>query len=75
MLFDFVQIVKDQLDQLHADSADSGRVLALALHTFVTGQPWRARYLDQALEYVVNHPGVWVTTSDEIADHYRRTTS
>jgi allantoinase len=71
---DFVQIVKDQLDQLHADSADSGRVLALALHTFVTGQPWRTKYLDQALEYVVNHPGVWVTTSDEIADHYRRTT-
>jgi peptidoglycan/xylan/chitin deacetylase (PgdA/CDA1 family) len=72
---DFVQIVKDQLDQLHADAAGSGRVLALALHPFVTGQPWRAKYLDQALEYVVNHPGVWVTTSDEIADHYRRTTS
>lgn len=28
------------------------------------------RYVDEALEYVVNHPGVWVTTSDEIAEHY-----
>ncbi|MEV0614598.1 polysaccharide deacetylase family protein [Nonomuraea sp. NPDC050404] len=64
---DFVQIVKDQLDQLHAEG---GRVMTLALHTFVTGQPFRAKYLDQALEYIVNHPGVWVTTSDEIADHY-----
>ncbi|PPJ15249.1 polysaccharide deacetylase [Nocardia nova] len=72
---DFVRMVRDQLDQLYADSADSGRVLALALHPFVTGQAFRHRYLDEALEYVVNHPGVWVTTCDEIAAHYRRTTA
>lgn len=70
---DFVQMVKDQLDQLYADSADSGRVMALALHPFVIGQPFRHKYLDQALEYVANHPGVWLTTSDEIAEHYLRT--
>ncbi|GAA2774320.1 polysaccharide deacetylase family protein [Saccharopolyspora taberi] len=68
---DFVRIVKDQLDQLHAESADSGRVMAIALHPFVIGQPFRAKYLDQALEYVVNHSDVWVTTSDEIASHCR----
>ncbi|MFD0360461.1 polysaccharide deacetylase family protein [Nocardia sp. GCM10030253] len=67
---DFVQIVKDQLDQLYADSAESGRVMALALHPFVIGQAFRSKYLDQALEYVANHPGVWLTTSDEIAEHY-----
>ena len=70
---DFVQIVKDQLDQLYDDSADSGRVMALALHPFVIGQAFRAKYLDQALDYVANHPGVWVTTSDDIADHFART--
>ncbi|MFF0521660.1 polysaccharide deacetylase family protein [Actinomadura nitritigenes] len=70
---DFVQIVKDQLDQLYADSEQSGRVMALALHPFVTGQAFRLKYLDQALEYVVNHPGVWNTTSDEIAAHYAAT--
>ncbi|MBB6376742.1 peptidoglycan/xylan/chitin deacetylase (PgdA/CDA1 family) [Pseudonocardia eucalypti] len=67
---DFVRIVRDQLDQLYADSADGGRVMALALHPFVIGQAFRARYLDEALDYVVNHPGVWLTTSDEIAEHY-----
>ncbi|AHH15632.1 putative polysaccharide deacetylase [Nocardia nova SH22a] len=71
---DFVRMVRDQLDQLYLDAADSGRVMALALHPFVTGQAFRHRYLDEALDYVVNHPGVWVTTSDEIAEHYRRTT-
>ncbi|MFG2890754.1 polysaccharide deacetylase family protein [Streptomyces sp. NPDC048248] len=70
---DFVRIVKDQLDQLHEDAADGGRVMALALHPFVIGQAFRYKYLDQALEYVADHPGVWLTTSDEIADHYART--
>ena len=70
---DFVQIVKDQLDQLYDDSADSGRVMALALHPFVIGQAFRAKYLDQALDYIANHPGVWVTTSDDIADHFAGT--
>ncbi|MEV0587459.1 polysaccharide deacetylase family protein [Nonomuraea sp. NPDC050310] len=70
---DFVRIVRDQLDQLHADAEHSGRVMSLALHPFVTGQAFRAKYLDQALEYVVNHPGVWTTTSDEIAAHYAAT--
>lgn len=71
---DFVGLVRDQLDQLYADSADSGRVMALALHPFVIGQPFRHKYLLQALEYVANHPGVWLTTSDEIAEHYIRAT-
>lgn len=68
----FLQTVTDQFDQLYADSADSGRVMALALHPFVSGQPFRARYLDQALAYIAGHPGVWLTTSDEIAEHFDR---
>jgi allantoinase len=70
---DFVQVVKDQLDQLYADAADSGRVMALALHPFVISQPFRHRYLEEALAYVAGHEGVWLTTSDEIAAHYERT--
>ncbi|MCK7626016.1 polysaccharide deacetylase family protein [Streptomyces sp. RS10V-4] len=72
---DFVQIVKDQLAQLYADAADSGRVMSLVLHPFVINQPFRHRYLDQALEHIAGHPGVWLTTSDEIAAHYARTTA
>jgi hypothetical protein len=68
-----VQTVTDQLHQLYADSAGSGRVMALALHPFVSGQPFRARYLEQALEHVASHPGAWLATSDEIAEHYART--
>jgi allantoinase len=71
---EFVQIVKDQFEQLYADAEHSGRVMALALHPFVTGQAFRRKYLDQALAYLAAQPGIWLTTSDEIAEHYRRAT-
>lgn len=67
---EFVRIVRDQLDQLWRDAAAGGRVMALALHPFVIGQAFRSRYLDEALSHIVNHPGVWLTTSDEIAAHW-----
>jgi peptidoglycan/xylan/chitin deacetylase (PgdA/CDA1 family) len=67
---DFLQMVKDQYDVLRDDSADTGRVMALALHPFVIGQPFRAKYLDLALQYLAAQPDIWITTSDEIAAHY-----
>jgi peptidoglycan/xylan/chitin deacetylase (PgdA/CDA1 family) len=67
---EFLQMVKDQYDVLQAESADSGRVMALALHPFVIGQPFLAKYLDLALEYIAAQSDVWLTTSDEIAAHY-----
>jgi peptidoglycan/xylan/chitin deacetylase (PgdA/CDA1 family) len=69
----FRDAVIDQFDQLHAESADSGRVMALCLHPFVVNQPFRHKYLVQALEHVVGHSDVWLTTSDEIAEHYAAT--
>lgn len=68
---DFYRAVVDQFDQLHEDAAESGRVMALALHPFVIGQPFRHQYLARALDYIASREGVWLTTSDEIAAHYR----
>ncbi|WP_246107134.1 polysaccharide deacetylase family protein [Pseudonocardia kunmingensis] len=68
---EFLQAVRDQLDQLYEDSAESGRVMALCVHPFSVSQPFRHRYFDQALEYIAGHEGVWLATSDEILDAYR----
>jgi len=70
---EFLQMVRDQYEQLLADSQDSGRVLALALHPFVIGQAFRAKYLDRALEFLAAQPDAWLATSDDIAEHYVRT--
>jgi peptidoglycan/xylan/chitin deacetylase (PgdA/CDA1 family) len=67
---EFVRIVRDQYTQLRGDAEHSGRVMAIALHPFVIGQPFRHRYLDEALAFLADQPDAWLTTSDEIATHF-----
>jgi len=67
---EFSRMIRDQFDQLYKDSAESGRVMALCLHPFVSNQPFRQKYLEEALQYIAGHQSVWLTTSDEIAAHY-----
>jgi len=67
---DFFQLLVDQFDVLYAEGKDNARVMCVALHPFVTGLPFRAKYLDQALAYISGHRDVWLATSDEIAEWY-----
>jgi len=66
----FYQAVVDQFDQLYKDGEQTGRVMALCLHPFIINQPFRHKYLGKALDYIAQHDGVWLTTSDDIAAHY-----
>ena len=67
---EFVQACKDQFDTLYSESAKGGRVMCIALHPFITGQPHRARELANVLDYILSHQGIWITTADDIADYY-----
>lgn len=66
----FAQIAKDQFDVLYREGAESGRVMCVSLHPFYIGRPGRIRYLAEAMDYMFSHDGVWVTTAEQIADHY-----
>ena len=66
----FARICKAQFDQLYKEGAESGRVMCIALHPFLIGQPHRIKYLDEILSHIMSHDGVWQTTADEIADYY-----
>ena len=67
---DWLQMVCDQFDQLYAEGTTQGRVMTIPLHPFVIGLAFRVKYLDQALEYICSHDGVWKATGAEIADHF-----
>lgn len=68
----FEQALRDQFEVLYEEGATAGnaKVMAIALHPFLTGLPFRSKYLDNALSYITSHDDVWVTTGSEIADHY-----
>lgn len=67
---DFYQLLVDQFDVLYEEGKHTGRVMCVALHPFITGLPFRSKYLDKALAYITRHRDVWLPTSDEIAEWY-----
>lgn len=64
----FEQTVRDEFDTLHAEGS---RVMCIAIHPFLMGQPHRIRALDRALAHVLGHAGVWCATGSEIVAAWR----
>ncbi|MFM9887820.1 MAG: polysaccharide deacetylase family protein [Burkholderiales bacterium] len=67
---DFTEMICRQFDVLYNEGAESGRVMAIALHPYIIGMPYRIGALDKALEYICGHADVWLTTGGGITDHY-----
>ena len=68
---EFHEMICRQFDVLYREGAESGRVMAIALHPYLTGVPHRIDAFDAALAYICRHPRVWKATGSEIARHYR----
>lgn len=68
---DFGTMIKDQFDVLYEEGKTNGRVIPICIHTFLTGQAFRAKHFDEALKYITSHDDVWLTTGGEINDWYR----
>jgi len=67
---EFREMCCRQFDTLYREGAQSGRVMAICLHPYLMGMPYRIGALDAALDYICRHEGVWLTTGSEIARHY-----
>jgi allantoinase len=68
----FAQKIRDEFDTLYAEGAEHGKVMNIAVHPFIMGQPHRIEHLEKALEYVLGHSGVWCATGSEIIACYRQ---
>jgi peptidoglycan/xylan/chitin deacetylase (PgdA/CDA1 family) len=68
---EFKEMICRQFDVLYREGEQSGRVMAIAIHPYLTGVPHRIGAFDAALEYICGHPGVWRATGTEIARHFR----
>ncbi|MCU0975647.1 MAG: polysaccharide deacetylase family protein [Steroidobacteraceae bacterium] len=64
---EYAEQVRDAFDFLYAEAAEQGgRMLALSLHPWVLGQPHRIGRLEEVLEYITAHEGVWCAPAGEI---------
>jgi len=67
---DFARMIRDQFEVLYAEGADQPRIMGVAVHPYMMGQPHRLKHLVGALEHILGHSGVWMATGDQIADWY-----
>jgi len=66
----FAEMMIDNLDEMVRQSELQSLVCGITIHSFIMGQPYRLRRFRQAVEHLLNIPGVWLTTPGEVATHY-----
>jgi len=67
---DFAAMIRRQFDTLYAEGKKSARVMAIALHPWMTGVPHAIGPLSRSLDFIRGHDSVWFATGSEILDAY-----
>jgi len=66
----FYKRALDHFECLYEESADDVRVMALAVHPYISGSPHRVKYIRRIFEHVSTQPGVVVWDGAQILDWY-----
>ena len=62
---------RDQFDRLYEEGEHSARIMAIAVHPYVTGVPHRIRHFERIYEYLSERSGVLFWTGEDVLDWYR----
>ena len=68
----YMEMLKEGFDTIYSEGDQNGRLLVLNVHPWLIGQPFRIRYMDGTLAYIMGRPGVWAASGSEIIDWYRQ---
>jgi allantoinase len=63
---------KDALDRLHMEGEERAKIMAIAIHPYISGQPHRIKYLEEVYAYARNLGGILFWNGEEILDWYLR---
>ncbi len=61
---------KDMFDRLHMEGAERAKIMAIAIHPYISGQPHRIKYLEEVYEYCGGKEGVVFMNGAEILEWY-----
>jgi peptidoglycan/xylan/chitin deacetylase (PgdA/CDA1 family) len=69
--WDYERMIKASFDVLYREGATIGRVMCIALHPFIIGQPNKIDALRSAFAHITAHDHVWLCTGSEIIDAFK----
>lgn len=62
---------RDQFDRLYEEGAESARIMAIAVHPYISGVPHRIKHFEAIYDYMRQKTGVLFWKGEEILDWYR----
>lgn len=62
---------RDQFDTLYEEGRQTARIMAIAVHPYITGVPHRIGYFNKIFKYIQKHDHVIFMTGSEILDWYK----
>ncbi len=63
----------DSFDRLYAEGASRAKIMAIAIHPYISGQPHRIKYLEAVYDHIARHAGVVHWQGREILEWYLAT--
>lgn len=63
----------DTFDQYYLEAAERPKILSIAIHPYISGQPFRIAYLKKVYEHINKHADVVHMTGEQIYDWYSQT--
>jgi allantoinase len=69
---EFEQRCMDYFDCVYAESAERPKVMAIAVHPYISGVPHRIGYFERVFTRLAQQPGVVFWTGDKIMDWYQK---
>ena len=60
----------DYFETIYSESDDTVKIMAMAMHPYLSGSPHRIRYVREALEHILSRPGVVCWDGEQILDWY-----
>jgi peptidoglycan/xylan/chitin deacetylase (PgdA/CDA1 family) len=67
---EWFQRARDQFDRLYAEGGKHPRVMAMAVHPYISGVPHRIKYFEAVYDYMARKKGVWLTTGEDIYEWF-----
>jgi peptidoglycan/xylan/chitin deacetylase (PgdA/CDA1 family) len=71
----WVQKCTDAFDRLYQESQKRSKIMAIAIHPYISGQPFRIKYLEAVYSHMAKCPGVLHWNGEQILDWYLKSKS
>ena len=64
----------DNFERLYQEGEDNARVMAIAVHPYISGTPFRIKYFEKVLDEISKYNDVALWTGGQVSDWYKSVT-